>query len=91
MMRYGFGAGFGHMGFFGGFIMMFIGLLVIGLLIYGLVLLSRHSRSNQSGFTQTFPSTASASNALDILNQRYAKGEIEDDEYTRKKTALTRL
>ena len=31
-----------------------------------------------------------AGKALEILNERYAKGEIEDEEYVRKKAELTK-
>ncbi|MTI48529.1 SHOCT domain-containing protein [Sporosalibacterium faouarense] len=66
--------GFGMMG--GGF----ISLLIIGLIIYLFVRDSNintrdryHHRSN---------------NALDILKERYAKGEISEEEYERKKNIL---
>lgn len=89
MMRYGFWALGGmcrHMGFGGGLFMMFGGLLLIGLLIYGIVLLTGKKNSSQTG-AHAAP-TQDIGNAMNILNERYARGEIDEDEYARKKAEL---
>jgi len=94
MMRYeGFG-GFGHMGLFGGVIMLFIALAVIGLLIYLVVLLSRSAKSHSaisSNSVGQIPNPQNLNNALSILSERYARGEVDDEEYARKKEALIKL
>jgi len=79
MMRYG-GYGYGMMGFGWGFIMM-IGILI--LIILAVVALIRFvQRSNLNS------SINSGSKALEILNERYARGEISDEEYKTKKAVL---
>jgi putative membrane protein len=89
MMGYGFN-GYNPMGWFGGGILMFIGLIVIGLLIYW-VYMSAHKQQptfftpNNTSVNNT---TANSGNAMNILNDRYARGEIQDDEYQRKKAEL---
>ena len=55
-------------------------LLLLALLVFGTIALTRRSRSS-----------AGESAALDVLNGRYARGEIDRDEYLqRKKDILDR-
>lgn len=63
---YGYGNGFG----IGGYVMMFLGLVVIGLIIYFLV---KGQNQNQNR-PQTY-------DALEIAKARLAKGEITPEEY----------
>ena len=71
------GYGYGTMGGFG----MIIPLLLIGVIIYAVVKLSESSH-------KTYNNHRGGSDALDILNQRYANGEISEEEYTKKKKIL---
>lgn len=74
-MMYGYGLGWGSMmgwGIFG----LWSWLLVVGLLAFVLVRLVGGS------------SDRSSSRALEILNERYAKGEISTTEYQERKKAL---
>ena len=85
-MFYGFGGLSRHMVWGGGIFMMIGGLILLGLLIYGIVILTRHRETNQ-------PMTNSLvhqdnGNALNILNERYARGEVNEEEYVRKKSEL---
>jgi len=75
-----------HMGNFGeGGSLMFMGfhglfsLVIIGLLIYGVVAVVRSFSSGGSGASDP---------ALTALGERYAKGEINRDEYLEKKKDL---
>lgn len=73
--------GFGHMwgggyGMFGGLMMV-----VFWALIIGLIVLAVRKSSGQSDAT-------SRKSPLDILRERYAKGEINEDEYERRKAKL---
>lgn len=70
------GYGYGMMGGFG-----IIPLILIGLIIYAVIRLSQSSHKKSS-------SQIDVNNALDILNQRYANGEISDEEYAKKKKIL---
>lgn len=67
------GYGFGAMGLFG-----LIPLVLIGLIIYAVVKLTQRDNYNNRG----------EHDALDMLNQRFANGEISEEEYTRKKKLL---
>lgn len=76
----GYGYGYGMMGYGWGWLMM-IG--VIALTILGIVALIRYLQ--QSGK----PNYRAVENgALNILNERYAKGEITEEEYKRKKADI---
>jgi putative membrane protein len=60
---------------------MIIPLILIGLIIYAVYRLSQSNHKNYSN-------QRGASDALDILNKRYANGEISEEEYTKKKNVL---
>ncbi len=61
---------------FGGLMMVVFWGLVIGLIVLAV--------RGFSGRSDTTPPP----NALDILRERYAKGEIDEDEYERRKAKL---
>ena len=74
--------GFGHMwggeyGMFGGLMMM----VVFWGLVIGLIVLAVRGFSNRSD-------AGSGRSALDVLKERYARGEIDDEEYERRKAKL---
>ncbi|MCF3595040.1 SHOCT domain-containing protein [Rhodobacteraceae bacterium LMO-12] len=73
--------GFGHM--WGGGYGMFGGLMMVVFwgLIIGLIVLAIRGFSGRSD-------TGAGQSALDILKERYARGEIEEDEYERRKAKL---
>ena len=74
--RYGYGGGGGM------FIMMGFGFLIFLVLIYlSYILIKTNSPS---------PLSSANNSALSILNERYAKGEINEEEYTKKKSILSR-
>lgn len=74
------GYGYGMMGYGWGWLMM-IG--IAALTILGIVALVRYIQ--QSG-KSNYP--AAGNSALNILNERYAKGEITEEEYKSKKTEI---
>ncbi len=67
--------GFGMMG--GGL----FGIVIIGVVIYLLL-------NNNGSFRHDRNIDSSTNNALDILNERYAKGELSEEEYLKKKQIL---
>lgn len=74
----GFGGGMG----FGG-----IGMLLFwGLVIIGVVLLARRFGAGPSSSSAAVPT---GKTPLDILGERYAKGEIDKDEYEQKRRDLS--
>ena len=60
--------------------MMLIGPAIIGLVIYLIV-----KNTNHTAYRCNF---SNRDNALELLNERYAKSEISDEEYERKKKVL---
>ena len=80
-MMYGIYNGYGGwgnmMGYLGGGIMT---ILFWGAVIYFIVWLVRNNRTNE---------TDSSKKALDILKERYAKGEMDKKEFEEKKKDLT--
>lgn len=68
--------GFGMMG--GG--IMWVLILIIGVAIYLIVNNQRNTSNNYSNYR--------GNNALDTLKEKYASGEITEEEYLRKKKIL---
>lgn len=79
MMGYG-GYGYGMMGFGWGFLMMIVILVAVIFSIIALVRFLQRTSPN--------PSSNIGNKAMEILNERYARGEISDEEYKRKKAEL---
>lgn len=74
MMGYG---GFGMMG-----LGMLIPLILIALILYAVIkLASVNNKSRDGKYHET-------NEAINILNEKYAKGEISEEEYKRKKSIL---
>jgi len=99
MMRNGFFAFNGLCGGLGsgGIFMVIGGLLLLTLFIVGIVVLIRALTSSHhptvSGNTPpapNVPDVQNLGNALTILNERYARGEINEEEYAAKKANLRR-
>jgi putative membrane protein len=79
----GFMWGWNHMmnfGFGGGIFMMFIFAIVIGLIIYFVITNTKSNRS-AGGSNET---------SLDIIKERFAKGEISEEEFEKMKKTLKR-
>ncbi|MDA5095779.1 SHOCT domain-containing protein [Aliiroseovarius sp. KMU-50] len=77
------GAGYGHMGWGGGFGMLG-GLMMLvfwGVIIALIVIAVRWFADNSSGRSKS-------SDAMDTLKSRFAKGEIDEDEFRKRKAAL---
>jgi len=68
--------GYGLSGFGGGIFMILFWILIIA----GIVVLVKYVMGNNT--------KSESKNALDILKERYAKGEIDKDEYEAKKKDL---
>ncbi len=65
----------------GGGMMVAWGILLVGLAVVALLALLRPNRSSS-------PRGISRSSAKELLDQRYARGEIDDDEYYRRLSVL---
>lgn len=96
MMRFGWTnnngfTGFGMMGGFGGYMMVFFMIVVLALAILGIVVILKFIRSPEgpgdiSGerIDQVMPD----GRVLQILNEQYASGIISNEDYTAKKEML---
>lgn len=71
--------GFGHGTGFGMGWGWIIGLIIIGLIVWLVVRTTTHNTS---------PAAVSKDSALDVLKKRYARGEIDKDEFEEKKKDL---
>jgi len=69
-----------NFGYGGGMFMMFIFVIIIGLVIYFIITNTKSNR-HTGGFSET---------SLDIIRERYAKGEITEEEFEKMKKALKR-
>ena len=84
---WGYGHGWGMMGPWGsgfgsGFFGMFIWLLLIVLIVAVVVWFMRSAGSGRAQLERRPP-------GLDVLEERYARGEIEREEYLQKKRDIT--
>ncbi len=68
-----------------GIFMLLLMVLFWGLLVWGIVASVRHYSNARAG---QFPQHSSAGAALDELRLRYAKGEIDDEEFERRRANL---
>ncbi len=86
MMRYGFERGaYGIMGGgVGSFLMILFMLLLLALVILGLIALIRYLQIGHKSAPTVDDS------AMMILNERFARGEINDEEFNAKKAALSK-
>lgn len=82
-MMWGWDGGFG----FGGVFMLFVMVLFWGLFIAGIVYLIKVLSSGGTAPSQG-AGAVGGSKALDILKERYARGEIDTEEFTAKKREL---
>ena len=67
----------------GGFILFWV--LFLGLIVAGLVLIVRALAPDRRA-----PASDGASRAVAVLEERYARGEIDRDEFAERREALTR-
>ncbi|MFT8315746.1 MAG: SHOCT domain-containing protein [Clostridium sp.] len=75
MMYYGFG--------YGGMFMMLVPIILIAIIVYAIIKLKDHP-SHGDYYNN------SDNRALDILNERYARGEITEEEYNQNKNTIMR-
>jgi putative membrane protein len=66
-----------------GFGMMLVSLLFIALIVVGVVFMVRYSESGRT------TRRSEGSRALDILAERFARGEIDQQEYEERRRSLT--
>lgn len=66
-----------------------LGLLLLALLVIAIVALVRRANGHRPAGGEK-PTDPSVGSALNILNERYARGEISDEEYRAKKDQLMR-
>lgn len=84
-MHWGDGMG-GGMGWMMWLIMILFWLLILVALAGGVYwLFSRLFGTNSSNSSKSEPGAGNPSEALSVLNERYARGEIDDEEYSRRK------
>jgi len=77
-MMYGYGLGASM----GGIFMI----VIVGLVVWLIVSTLRPERTTQTSSTST--KTSSTSKAIEVLANRYARGEIDGEEYRNRKAAI---
>ena len=70
--------------------MLFWGILFLGIIVFTLVALARYLQgTNRPNMQQSCNHGENRNGrALEILNERFARGEINEDEYTAKKNTI---
>lgn len=84
---YGMYFGLSMIGRIGGMIMMC--LLLIAFVVFAFVWMSKNSNLRKS--IDESQQQQSTNRAMEILNERYASGEITDEEYAKKKVELKKV
>ncbi|MBC3888346.1 SHOCT domain-containing protein [Acetobacterium paludosum] len=84
---YGMCFGLSMIGRIGGMIMMC--LLLIAFVVFAIVWMSKNSNLRKS--VDESQQQQSTNRAMEILNERYASGEITDEEYAKKKVELKKV
>ncbi|HYL40619.1 MAG TPA: SHOCT domain-containing protein [Candidatus Binatus sp.] len=86
-MRYGFGLDYlGWGGVIALLVMVLFWVLVVVLIVLGIRWLIRADRNSRLGGPGAGPRP---DDPLEILRQRYARGEIDEEEYARRRRTLT--
>lgn len=86
-MMYGWGPGW-YGGFGGGGLMLFFWIAIIALIVWGIMMLTRHGRFGHMHM-HSGGCCSSDGSALDIARERYARGEINGEEFETIKKALS--
>ena len=84
-MSVDFGGGFGALAILGAI----VGLVFWGLLIAGLILGIRWLIRQNSQDRYTPPAAPAAEDPLEVLRHRYARGEIDEEEFERRRKTLS--
>ena len=64
-------------------------LIIVALVVWALVVITRHlNRRPHEGLQTTSGAAAGTSDALKILNERFARGEIDADDFTTRRDLL---
>ena len=92
-MMDGYGGGYGHMGSYSGFggfggLESLGGLILLAIVVVAVIFLINYLNTNRPSMAAANASTGYSNNAISILNEKFARGEITEEEYKSKKTAI---
>ena len=95
-MMDGYGGGYGHMGGYSGFdglggLESFGGLLVLAVVVVVVIILINYLQNANRAGAAAAHTPAGNSSAINILNDKFARGEITEDEYKHKKSEILRI
>lgn len=82
------GYGWDGWGWDGWWIMVLVMILVWGAVVLSVVALARHGRDRREPPPPPPPDRQRTPSALDVLDERFARGEIDADEYTKRRELL---